>query len=388
MKKLIVATDTTRLSDVLYSEVWNRLERLSFANDLEIVRIPPFANRVDPVVFSGADALIVRPTDSFKVEAQHLQEMNDEGVIFTVSAGREHVTDILNKEGIAQKSISLEDTNPNDNSRGVASFNISAANSMLLNVDESSQRAQQSKKFLAKGTYHDIYQKCWFCYGTGHQVQNLIPLLLANRVKKIFIYNGERLTEDKFRSTLELANAAFGERVRVIECKDPSFRAVYQRFGAHDDTTPDEISIIGIKSAEALLAAKKEANILSLHIPVAEDGSTTGIIDSSFLSGFTQTPLLINTARGELLNEQEVVQAIDDKIISGLVADVLNKSEERSRRVEDSKLESIWYYDPVKDRSRAKGTSRLTPHISGSVEADLGGMWQSVLNKLEERFTK
>ncbi len=67
----------------------------------------------------------------------------------------------------------------------------------------------------------------------------------------------------------------------------------------------------------------KEADVLSLHAPLNAD--TKEIINTHNLEKMKNTAILINTARGGLINEADLVKALDEKQIAAVALDVLAK---------------------------------------------------------------
>ena len=104
----------------------------------------------------------------------------------------------------------------------------------------------------------------------------------------------------------------------------------------------------GIRSVElgALLAA---ADVVSLH--VALDASTRGLVGDRFLRAMRRGALLVNVARGEIVDEEALAAAIRSKHIGGAALDV--RATEPAAPGPFSGLDSVI----------------LTPHIGGLTEA-------------------
>jgi len=66
----------------------------------------------------------------------------------------------------------------------------------------------------------------------------------------------------------------------------------------------------------------KEVDILSLHCPLTEE--TTKLIGADELGSMKKSALLINTARGGLINEKALKDALTDGVIAGAAVDVLS----------------------------------------------------------------
>jgi len=64
----------------------------------------------------------------------------------------------------------------------------------------------------------------------------------------------------------------------------------------------------------------RESDYVSLHVPLKE--STLGLIDKNFLSKMKPTAFLINTSRGKVINESDLIDALKAKTIAGAGLDV------------------------------------------------------------------
>ncbi len=72
-----------------------------------------------------------------------------------------------------------------------------------------------------------------------------------------------------------------------------------------------------ISDKQALFAA---ADIVSVHLPLNKH--TEGIVDKEELTAMKQTAILINTARGPIVNESDLINALEQKDIAGAGIDV------------------------------------------------------------------
>jgi phosphoglycerate dehydrogenase-like enzyme len=66
----------------------------------------------------------------------------------------------------------------------------------------------------------------------------------------------------------------------------------------------------------------KESDYVSLHLPLNQE--TKGIINKEVLELMKPTAYLINTARGGLINEKDLYDALSQQIIAGAAADVIS----------------------------------------------------------------
>jgi D-3-phosphoglycerate dehydrogenase len=64
----------------------------------------------------------------------------------------------------------------------------------------------------------------------------------------------------------------------------------------------------------------KKSDILSIHLSLSD--KTRGLIDSNALEKMKPTAVLINTSRGECINEDALIKALDEKLLAGAGLDV------------------------------------------------------------------
>jgi len=78
-----------------------------------------------------------------------------------------------------------------------------------------------------------------------------------------------------------------------------------------------------IRVASSMEEIFKKSDFVSLHIPFTKENHH--IVDEKMLSLMKPTAFLINTARGELVNEKALYEALKDKKIAGAALDVFEK---------------------------------------------------------------
>lgn len=122
------------------------------------------------------------------------------------------------------------------------------------------------------------------------------------------------------KSSYAKADGIYGSRLAVIGLGDIGF-ALAERaraFGmsvsavANPGRTPNarkRIKAIGIELAPDLETLLSAADIVSLHVPKAP--GTAGLVDADFLSYMKDGAMLINTARGELVDAGALIEAMD-----------------------------------------------------------------------------
>ncbi|MEO5684693.1 MAG: D-2-hydroxyacid dehydrogenase [Chitinophagaceae bacterium] len=67
----------------------------------------------------------------------------------------------------------------------------------------------------------------------------------------------------------------------------------------------------------------EKSDVVSLHCPLTE--ANTGFVNTAMLQRMKPSALLINTARGQLINEPDLADALNSKVIAGAGLDVLSK---------------------------------------------------------------
>lgn len=108
-----------------------------------------------------------------------------------------------------------------------------------------------------------------------------------------------------------------GKRVAEL-CK-----AFKTQVSAHDPFIPEsEFKEHGVQSL-GFTELLRECDILSLHVPLTE--KTRLIMNKKTFEIMNDSALLINTARGSLVNEQDLFEALSNKALAGAALDVFQK---------------------------------------------------------------
>lgn len=92
---------------------------------------------------------------------------------------------------------------------------------------------------------------------------------------------------------------------------------------AHDPYADSSVLVAaGVRpvSLDLLLA---ESHVLSLHLPLTDE--TRDLVDAAFLARARRGVMLINTARGGLIKEEELLQALESGHVGGAALDTLTQ---------------------------------------------------------------
>jgi glycerate dehydrogenase len=128
-------------------------------------------------------------------------------------------------------------------------------------------------------------------------------------------------------------------------------------------TTTDEWDAV---SLDELLS---RSDFVSIHCPLNEH--TRGLIDASALAKMKPTARIINTARGAVINESDLIDALQNNVIAGAALDV----QEREPPPEDSPLYTMpqVYLTPHIGWKRLETRQRLIDSVATTIARYLAG---------------
>ena len=106
---------------------------------------------------------------------------------------------------------------------------------------------------------------------------------------------------------------------------------------------------------DSLIELATKSDVVTVHAPL--NSETTGLCGREFFGSMKEKSFFINTARGEIVDEEALIEALRSGRLSGAATDVLSGEFNPSFSVSENRL---WVY--------AKECSNLilTPHIGGS----------------------
>jgi D-3-phosphoglycerate dehydrogenase / 2-oxoglutarate reductase len=127
-------------------------------------------------------------------------------------------------------------------------------------------------------------------------------------------------------------------------------------------TPSDKFSYVDLNE---LLA---QSEIISLHIPASGNGEP--LIDNSFIEKVRREVYIINTARGELVDDDVMIEALNQGIVSGFATDVFrNEPPQDTRLLKHNKVIS-------------------TPHIGGFTTESVDRAMEGAVNNILETLKK
>ena len=146
--------------------------------------------------------------------------------------------------------------------------------------------------------------------------------------------------------------SAFAEKLSGFGC----------RILACDPFRNDHAGALGGKvEAVDLDTLRNEVDILSLHCNLTPE--THGLINSEFLAAFAKPIILINTARGQVLRTEDLLNALTSGRVIAAGLDVFDR--------EANGFDAISSYDEnaaVWDRLMAHPRVQVSPHVAGWTE--------------------
>lgn len=115
----------------------------------------------------------------------------------------------------------------------------------------------------------------------------------------------------------------------------------------------------------------READVVSLHLPLTAETKHLG--NSAFFASFARPVWFMNVARGKLVNNRELIAALDNGVLAGACLDVL-ENEKLTAYNEEEKEQLAWLL-------KADNVV-VTPHIAGYSHQASIKMARIVLEKL------
>jgi D-3-phosphoglycerate dehydrogenase / 2-oxoglutarate reductase len=210
----------------------------------------------------GFDALVVRST---RVEREVFETADRLALVIRAGAG----TNTIDTEAAAARGVLVANL-PGRNAAAVAELTMG----LLLAVD---RRIVDGTVDLRSGRWNkSAYSAARGLLGSTMGILGLgsIGLEVAQRAR------------------------AFGIDVRAVAKPDRSAEVEARAEALH------------IGMAESLDQLLPSCDIVSLHLPSSPD--TVGLVDRSFLGRMKRGSILLNTSRGELVDEDALLEALDD----------------------------------------------------------------------------
>lgn len=157
-----------------------------------------------------------------------------------------------------------------------------------------------------------------------------------------------------------------GETARALV---PLLRALDCEIVANDIHWPEDFASEWDITRLDLKELFSSCDVVSLHCPLLE--STRNLVDARLLSCMKPESVLVNAARGGIINETELAQALEERRIRGVALDCF--AEENP--APDNPLLHL--------SDEASGRILFSPHLAGVTRKAFGRMLEQALENLE-----
>lgn len=241
------------VADRTVSDLESRGHRCSVEPKLTAANLP---DRI-----SGVDALVVRST---KVGRAVFEAADKLALVIRAGAG----TNTIDVDAAARSGVLVSNV-PGRNAVAVAELTMGLILALDRRIADNVADARQGR--WAKATYSNadgLLGRTLAVVGLGS-----IGLAVAERA------------------------AAFGMRIACLDRPGRS-RATLDRLA--------ELDVVGHGSLEELLAS---ADVVSLHVPSSAE--TKNLVDADFLAAMKPGSILVNTSRGDVVDESALLAALD-----------------------------------------------------------------------------
>jgi D-3-phosphoglycerate dehydrogenase len=148
-----------------------------------------------------------------------------------------------------------------------------------------------------------------------------------------------------------------GRRVAIM-CKGFGMKVLY--FKRNRDLAFEQSSGVEYAPFQTVL---KECDSVSLHLPLTKE--TANLFDGPQFKSMKKTALLINQARGKVVNEEALVQALKEGTLGGYASDVYESEPP------DPKSELLRFKNVVVSPHLAGGTREARQRVSMAVVEDV-----------------
>ena len=116
----------------------------------------------------------------------------------------------------------------------------------------------------------------------------------------------------------------------------------------------NNVKMVSLKRLAAI------SDIISIHVHL--NHSTENLINKNFFSNMKRSAFIINTARGKIINEDDLLNALKNKVIAGAGLDVIDGEWLSNEKRVNHKL--VKY-------SRNHSNLLITPHIGGATQESI-----------------
>ena len=132
----------------------------------------------------------------------------------------------------------------------------------------------------------------------------------------------------------------------------------------------------GVRRESTLNDLLKKSDILSLHVPLNTE--TQGLIGATELALLPPGAVIVNTSRGQLIDEFALIQALKNKKLAGAALDVVAQERKNDNRQKSPLLDYAGNHDNL----------LITPHIGGATYESMAKTEVFMAHKLKRFLLK
>jgi len=111
----------------------------------------------------------------------------------------------------------------------------------------------------------------------------------------------------------------------------------------------------------SLLELLSRADIVSLHVDLSDE--TTGMFDETAFAAMKPGAYVINTSRGQIVQEAALLHALESGHLAGAAIDVLNDESGDAHHLREN---------PLRAYAQTHGNLIITPHLGGATRESMG----------------
>jgi D-3-phosphoglycerate dehydrogenase len=143
---------------------------------------------------------------------------------------------------------------------------------------------------------------------------------------------------------------------------------------AYDPHADDWLA--GVERKSTLADLLQHSDVLTLHVPL--NSETKEMMGEREFALLPQGSVLINTSRGELVDEVALVESLEDRHLAGAALDVIRQERDGGRRAESLLLAYASVHDNL----------LITPHIGGATHESMAKTEVFMAEKLTRFLTE
>lgn len=154
--------------------------------------------------------------------------------------------------------------------------------------------------------------------------------------------------------------------------------AIGMKICVYDPYVPQEsVTSLQFGYAADMREAIAQGDFVSIHLPSMP--ATHGIIGKEQFAAFKKTAIFVNCARGDVVNETDLVEALEDHVIAGAGLDVL-VDEPMKKEHPLFRMPNVIITPHMAAQTQETTENTVLMAVAGTLAVLRGEMWESVCN--------